>query len=634
MNKATLILFNAIQVKSKDDKNHTQAQIKRTLKNGYLLAPSIQATASVMNQIEDIIGISGERANAAFHKSWDKVQNASMEQLVFEQLMHYLTTYGYDALGIDGPTFIPFETLEIPEIKSMPITFVRGLTEAEILDEIVHLGSAGIALSTETLDYMMEIIKANNYASDFVKYITNRELKARLYEYFDLVPEEPVEYLRYVITKLTGQSLLIKNDQLINQIKTSVIMKNKELNKYLKQAPDNLAEIFFRYKPLFLALKYSSNNKTFFNQLRKKANKMHKPLGVDYLNDITNQLKYGALDFEKFQAKLKDAAVWRKIRLAYALNYRLNNPEAIVYKVRNGRGMAMPFTWEGDDAQSIDALELVVNSIIEDLKKNIEGKTFYIPDAVHYALPATEKQFTGNLPSGSYVAVPEDAIVGVHWFNTEAGYTDLDLSVVSATGKIGWDAGYRNGDRTVLFSGDMTNAPRPEGATELFYIKKDFAEPMIMNVNYFNYKADYPVDCKILIGHEKVSRLEHNYMIDPNKIMGQAMIKIDKKETTLGLIVREKDETRLYFAATSTGNGITASYSDKATYTRQYYEASVKNSIDLKDLMVKAGATVFGNSEYEQFKCTEIAEGEEVINVIDLSPEALTKSSIIDLFKK
>ena len=336
----------------------------------------------------------------------------------------------------------------------------------EILKRIINLGS-GIALAQETLDDIMTIIKFNKYDGAFVEEIGNRELKALLYDYYGLVPSDPIEFLRHLISKLTDESLLIKNDDLIEKIKNS---NGKFLDILLKDAPDNLASIFFRFKPLFLAMKSISNNKTFFNQLRKKANRLHTPMPEDYLNSITSQIKHKKLDLDRFTQKIEKASIFRKIRLAYALNYRLSSESSIVYHVRNGSGWATDFNWpDGLEENTQQALDIVSASIADDIRKNVNGKTFYIPANIHYALPATEKQFTGHLPTGSWVSVPEDLIVGIHWTNTKKRRIDLDLSIIGVSGKIGWDASYRSKERDILFSGDVTDAPAPRGASELFY---------------------------------------------------------------------------------------------------------------------------------------------------------------------
>ena len=96
-------------------------------------------------------------------------------------------------------------------------------------------------------------------------------------DYYHIVPTEPVEFLRHVISKLTDQSLLIKNKSLIEKIKQS---NGKFLDELMTKAPVDLGSIFLRYKPLFLAMRSISNHKRVFNRLRRDAKTMHRPLQV------------------------------------------------------------------------------------------------------------------------------------------------------------------------------------------------------------------------------------------------------------------------------------------------------------------------------------------------------------------
>ncbi|MBA7553678.1 hypothetical protein ES705_46274 [subsurface metagenome] len=101
-------------------------------------------------------------------------------------------------------------------------------------------------------------------------------------------------------------------------------------------------------------------------------------------------------------------------------------------------------------------LAIVLDSITEDIGKNVKGKKIYIPDYINYSLPATEKQFTGNFPSGTYISIPQDMIVGIYWENVKHNVVDLDLSLISPAGKFGWDSRYRSDEGNILFSGDIT----------------------------------------------------------------------------------------------------------------------------------------------------------------------------------
>jgi hypothetical protein len=638
MKTELLRLFNAVYVTSKEEKPINPSFLERGIKNGYVLSPYIDASVSLLETIESVVGISGEKANASFHKSWSVIDDYTIEQLVIQQIVHYITTYGFERLGIysSDTVYIPHEVLELPEItENLPLTVIKAMNRKEILDNILVLAASGIALSQETLTDIMAVIKGMDYPPTFVPEVKNRELKALLYDYYDIAPTEPVEYLRYVVSKLTGKSLLIKNDELIGLIKAS---DQKVLDGLLKNAPHDLASIFYRFKPLFLAMKAVSNNKTFFNRLRKDAIEMHKPLPVDYLNSVTSTIKNGAeLNARSLSLKLAGASTFRKIRLAYALNSRLHAGDSIVYKVRNGRGWATDFKWNNDlNSLTYDVLSAVLDSVANDIKPKVEGKVIYVPSTIHYALPATEKQFLGNIPANSYVSVPSDMVVGIHWYNTgdgkkskrstfdywgyDNGRVDLDLSLLSLNSKYGWDGYYRSDGRSIMFSGDVTDAPKPDGASEFFYIQNVVDEAKTLYVNYFNLNAD-GVECKLIIASEPVKNFNRNYMVNVNNILASANIKITKQQNLLGIIMNVDEENRFYFSNTSIGNSITTRNSEISAKVNKFMEDSCQNILEFTDVLEKAGATVVREKP---------VEGE----YIDLSPEALDKTTFIKLLSE
>jgi len=413
--------------------------------------------------------------------------------------------------------------------------------------------------------------------------------------------------------------LLIKNDALIALIKEVEPKQAQLLGGLIDKAPEDLASIFYRFKPIFLALKSVSKNKTFFNRLRKKAVKLHRPLPVDYLNSVTEQIKTGVLDFAELSQHVEKATVFRKIRLAYALRFRLKPGNSIVYPVRNGTGWATEFDWPKKLQEStLRAYNVVYTSLVESLRPQVEGKEVFIPPYVNYALPSTEKQFAGPFPFGSYVTTPKDTVFGIHWFNVNNRSIDLDLSLLSAAGKIGWDAKYR--DQTALFSGDITDAPLPNGATEIFYVKNGIA-PHLVVCNYFNFSGEYPVDAKIIVANEAPAALTNNYMVDVNRIVAKAEISVTRRQTILGLVLTVDNQTRFYFGNVSVGCGISAADTGHTAHARNYLTDRFATALDLWELLEVAGATI-------------VNERPQQSTFIDLSPENLTKSSIISLFQQ
>ena len=352
------------------------------------------------------------------------------------------------------------------------------------------------------------------------------------------------------------------------------------------------------------------------NRVRKLAIKYHKPMPEDYLNTVTARLARGEdIGVMKLLSELNKVNVFRKIRLAYALKFRTNDDvDSILYRVRNGKGFAKEFTFAHKDRAEL-VLDCVLNSIATDISVNVKDKKVYIPENMYYALPATEKQFTGNFPSGTYISLPEDMVAGVHWYNVDGHRIDLDLSIMNATEKYGWDGYYRDGGN-IMFSGDITDARK--GASELYFIKKQAnKEAYIMFVNYFNHEEGVEVPFKILVA-KRTGSFGRNYMVDPNDVVAVTKTVIKKTQKILGLIVTTTDDNRFYFAEASIGNRITAGRTDYAVQARKWLMSYYENTINLRDILAKAGAVL-----------VEDKEGAD----IDLSPEILEKDSFLSILK-
>lgn len=623
---STIRLFRAVLVTNKDLKSSNSDLLKRTIAEGFIFSDTVMGNLqpieleTLFAEVQKELGLS--TINSSFHKSWQKVRDSSIEQLVIEQILHYFTTYGFEALGIydKDSVYVPVEKLEVPALgEGIKLTVINGLTKEELKTKCLDLVNSGIALKEETLKDVIDVLLFVGITITEIEGLKNKEIKSHLYDYSGLVPTNAVEFLRYIVYKATDSALLIKNEKTIEMIKEK---KNLDVlglfEKYdrLNGLP-KLAEIFYRFKPIFLAFRTNVGLKKIVNKIRRLAVKNHKPIAEDYLNTVTVRIKNFPIPLDKdstFGKELEKANVFRKIRLAYALKFRTLNCDSILYKVRNGKGFATDFKFTTlPNAQ--DALNVVLDSITGNVAEHVLGKKIYIPKNLDYSLPATEKQFTGMLPSGTCVRVPKDMVFGVHWENVGSHRIDLDLSLLSADEKYGWDGEYRNEDK-ILFSGDMTDAQH--GASELFYVKRQEEGAMLMMVNYFNHDESVEVPMKIFVAHEEIGQMQQNYMVDPNNVVVSAQSSIKDKQKVLGVVVTSPTESRFYFSETSIGTSITSSRGDTAEHTRKYLYAFYTNSISLNDILVKAGALMVDD---------------KALADIDLSPETLTKNSILDLLK-
>jgi uridylate kinase len=121
------------------------------------------------------------------------------------------------------------------------------------------------------------------------------------------------------------------------------------------------------------------------------------------------------------------------------------------------------------------------------------------------------------------------------------------------------------------------------------------------------------------VANESPNNFGKNYMVDPNNVIFSANINVSRKQNILGLVAAKSGETRVYFSHVSVGTSITSSNNIQSAHARNYLVKSQQDTLDLKQILVMAGATV-----------NNVKTGDEDFN---LSPEKLDKSSIIGLLK-
>ena len=634
------------------------------------------APAEVKKQAVDLYGKDGALWNATFHKSWNKVAHASLAQLISEQLMHYFTTYGFESLGVysEDTIYIPKEALDIPELAiddKIKFVNIKSLTEEDVKSKLMALLTSGIALSEETIDD----IKALSDLIDKSRFdeVANREVRTYLYDKYNVMPKDPEAFLRYLIFKATGSTLKIQNKAMFDSLKGAdkELVKNM-LASYLSadaQAEKRLASIFLRNKNLFLALKSDADTEEqkainrYVNRLRKLAKTCHKALKPQVLDTLT-VTKYSAKEID---AALDKATLFRAIRCLNALNYRLSSSvsDDIVYRVRNGRSFVSKIATESvKEAVLVQNKEAVQSYIVSKLAEKVSGKTVYIPEGIVYKAPTSEKQFVNDIPEGSYVELPADKnlIFAVHWNNLEPqesikskasrdcdSRVDLDMHMMNSSRQFGWNTSYRDEDSKILFSGDVTSAPAPHGATEAYFISHKLKEAAyLITLNDFN-GHNRPVPYEFIVASDDVasSSFSRDYMVDPNKIIYKFnfSVKPESRQAALGLVKASADCTRFYFQNFGVGaSGAVTVRNDYTVGAYNYLNRFNEIQVKLNDLLVAAGAKIVRTPTVKT-QVAELATDEkgnpkailaekEVPADIDLSIENIDKSTIIELFSK
>jgi hypothetical protein len=614
--KAYLDLFKALPVKRRSKTFSTKYIAKGVLvENSVVKAYGDEVDAFVQSLVP-----TDSQMNKTFHKSWRKVRDASIEQLVIEQIIHYFTTYGFEELGFynEESVYIPNENLELEAEGGITFYVLRGITKKDLADKVNKIISSGIALSDQDLSALVDVIKDKKLKVDPAT-SSNREMTVRLYDLLGTIPKDPVEYLRLRIYNATGSTLLIKNKETLEAVAAFAqpgnpfrkLARNAFSDYEDKFGLEGLASIFYRFKPLFLAFKNKSSAST-VNRIRRLATKHHRPMPEDYIASVTKHLRNGTFDAKKLNKSLGKANIFRKIKLAQALQlYGNQEASGIVYSIRNGKSFADKINPLGTSAQG--ALSVVYDSLGASLR-HVKGKKIFMDAGL--VVPTSGKMFLGDLPFGSYFSTDDSLVVGVSWKDLESQRVDLDLSIISVGGKVGWDGRYR--DSNFLFSGDITSAPY--GATEAFLIRDKSADGIyLLNLNYFNAYDGEEVPFTLFVTKEsEFERMDKCAVMSQDNMLFWAESSIDSKykQKTIG-VLKIKDGVKTFHAFEfKSGRSITSRTNEKSLNTISYYDKHLESLLDLRVLMEWAGAKLVDTPEEAD---------------IDLSIKSLTKSALLDL---
>lgn len=537
----SLELFNCVPAKTDISTPEVPPRILSTLPLGYIIAPSAahRADEIVAHYRRELLD--GQQLNRTFHKSWETVMTAPRAVLLMHQLNHYFTTYGLQSLGVDSEyVYFPDEVLDVPELRKTPVRIIRGLPAPELGERCLELLRSGVALAEETIKGILELLRELDYRPTTLAGIQNREAMVRLADQFGLVPDTPVALLRFLVYKSTGSTLLIKNEATCEAI--------TKLTPFIGEAVEQVglercAQIFNRFKPLWLSFKNNPRNVWTVNRLSKLAKRHHRPLAPDLLNELTARDELDPAELDDALARTNN---FRRARLLLALHRRLTKPTHRLFRIRNGTCYATPHESEVPPHRRRIwemAYPQVQQSLLAGL--NVAGRTFVVSPDVRIALPTSEKMFVGNLPAGSQLTTRDPLTVGIYWEN-DWGATDLDLSAVG-TEKVGWNAAYNR--EGITYSGDVTNAP--EGATELLRFGKLVQDPQLVQVNV--YSGEMKSGFKIIAG--RAAEISENYMLRPDELLLETRTEAVQRQTVLGLFLPAANSAGGRFVLTNVGMG-------------------------------------------------------------------------------
>lgn len=539
--------------------------------------------------------LNGNDLNKTFHKSWKKIKESSRFELLVEQIMHYLSTYGSN---FQSEVYIPNEVLEIPEVK-LKYVVIRGLSKEELIEKSLNMLRSGIALKEETINDLIEVlVDTCDYTFTGKEGIRNKEAIIKIAESYGVYPDNPEEFLRYIVYRSTDQTLLIKSPALIAQIKESSFNPTMAFKSF---GLERLAEIFNRFKPIFLAYKDRAGKTV--NKISKLSKKYHRPMPENPLNKVTSEYLTS-----KEMHWLENATPFALFKALAAINHRLQEPSAYVYRIRNGK------SWLKDGEKSYEEELLRHNHgvIVEYLidRYNLEGKKIFLPENITYALPTSEKMFVGNIPTGTKF-LGNKLAVGIYWEN-DWGARDLDLSGINIGGKVGWNSSFKQGNGSLMFSGDITNAPT--GAVEYMYANRGLSVPTIVMNNVFS--GSDTAGYKVIAGLG--DNIDRDYMMNPNNLIAEAKTECVEKQMVLGIFIPTQEGQSFVLLNFGAGQSGVSRYGSSEGHIRALFE-QWRNPLSFDWLVETLGAELVDTAEEADY---------------DFSIGSLEKDSFTKIFEK
>lgn len=626
------------------DSNATNLNL--LIQNGILMNNSVALPSNeVIDCAIELFNMNGSELNASFHKSFDTIMKSNYTDLIVEQLLHYLSVY---TLNMDeyGNSYIPQECLQIPELKDdVCFTVISYITIEDLKQRILNIVNKNVGLSSETLSCIKPLLQYIPLTE--VNSIKNKEVKTMIYDYYNYIPQNGLEFIAYLVYKLTDSTLLIKSNDVIQ----SLINCNKSyaydiLTKYIeKYSYDTLilelSKYFLRYKKLLLALKCKSTQRhtkygTVINKILNKCDKLADRNKVVVNTNLLDKLYYEVCHkkyiddnfLQNIDTELSKTTVYRLIRLYNLFRSKVLHDNINVYKIRNGKLFIKSL-----NERYNQILSMIYKHICDRVSNNVDSCTIKLPTYISYAVPTTDKQTLQYIPNGSTINIPKsrNIVITVHWKNQKGYRIDLDLSAKTHKDLIAWNNKYLSENKDIIFSGDMTTGEKVEGASESILIKHDavISDSIMLQVtDYTNTHID--IEFELIISYTDDNTISETYTVNPNNVICKIPMIIPNKGvlTSIGFVTSSTDILQFTLYSYILSNNVTVVNYDTPQIKNllKYLESDSSTNLMLNDLLEDCNANIIYSNDINK-KSSDI---EEHIDY-DLSVNKLTKNTFLSL---
>jgi stress response protein SCP2 len=460
-----------------------------------------------------------------------QVINASDAELYLNALLHYFTSGIHDLTEGVVPVWVPKYKKEQRKPLNQQVKF-KVIDECDE-DEFCQIFTDLVSSNTSITDFDREIIDwfFDVYDEDDIfgmlpdtipfkeqmgfvcgKMINKNFYHNKVEKYIDTV----TDVLRIAVSMSDGDVSLANNCKFRN-------FKRKE-RKYLLSLIENInykIEDMSRYRNKWIRLGERLNPGDYknlfhttlecFNVLRNGdkietfSGKIERLIDQSEINQVCNELVKRPGEFARqldrlirtFPKSTNDILIsFGKIGhyvstpvLIQLYNHFLTRTEHIPYRIFFPKGkVSNSYIIENNlkplNNVTVNNILNIIRDILEEKFSKLEslGMMYINPDLKNYTIPLTMRnQLTGLdiVPRGSKFNYEHSTLrFFIHWMNTEHVRVDLDLSCILLDEDFNFvdHVSYtrlRNSNNTIVHSGDLTNAPHPDGATEYFDISTD-----------------------------------------------------------------------------------------------------------------------------------------------------------------
>lgn len=571
------------------------------LKNGIVLSNPKKATKQNTQMLINLFGINTQAVNSTFFQNFEEIESLSDLTKHILQFINYLTINDEEI-----PSFIPNGKPEAVEYIKNNFTVIDCISETDFKQKVLDLINSGAALSD--VESIFSIFEFFNW--EFVE-SKNKEFNIRYYIKNNIIVEDIDTFFACLYCILSDKTTFVKNDFYDTFLPSSIEKAIQFIKNYTEQYGIlKFASNIRRYRDvlLFLRSEGPEEYKPLFNKILRLNKKFNNPKTYPISTKLSDtNFTISQEDLDKY---LESANIYQLIRYYNILTSSITqNGKSFpyVYKIRNGK----TFVKTEEKHKNISLLFERRNSVLSAIKKKYDftGMKFYIPKNQTIGMPTSEKNFIGDIPFGSSIAMDKKFSFGICWRGRSNQHIDFDLSFAEDSGEVAsWDNDY-NIEDSLYFSGDMTSLNENGFASEVFAVKDSSISGFFTNTLFSNNSEITPYEYTFFISSYNKDNV--NIIDNGDKIYLSGKSSLD--ESNSETIAYLQDNT-VYFIGNGFESGRVANYS-LINNMQEFYTNKLNNILTLNKLIPFLGGTIL----------EEYRESDDNIIKLDLSNISIEK---------